>query len=100
MLAVRLHAPGAELRLEEVALPEPAGGEVRVRVAGCGVCHTDLHIVDGTQARVELPLTLGHEVAGFLDGAGPEATATLRRSRLRIGDPVLVYGGWGWKSVV
>ena len=95
MLAVRLHAPGAELRLEEVALPEPTGSEVRVRVAGCGVCHTDLHIVDGIQARVELPLTLGHEVAGFLDAAGPDAVGTLRRSRLRIGDPVIVYGGWG-----
>ncbi|MEO6295057.1 MAG: alcohol dehydrogenase catalytic domain-containing protein [Candidatus Limnocylindria bacterium] len=95
MLAVRLHAPGEELGLEEVALPEPTGSEVRVRVAACGVCHTDLHIVDGTQTRVELPLTLGHEVAGFLDAAGDEAGLLLRRASLAIGDPVIVFGGWG-----
>ncbi len=95
MRAVRLHAPGEELRLEQVPLPEPDGTEVRVRVAGAGVCHTDLHIVDGTQPRVELPRTLGHEVAGWIDQVGPDAAGPLRRSRLTIGDPVVVYGGWG-----
>ena len=95
MLAARLHAPGEALRLEEVLLPDPTGTEVRVRVAACGVCHTDLHIVDGTQTRVELPLTLGHEVSGYVDAAGPDAEALLRRSKLAIGDAVLVFGGWG-----
>jgi len=89
MRAVRLNAPGAALRLEDVPLPEPSGTEVRIRVAGCGVCHTDLHIADGTQARVRLPLTLGHEVAGWIDALGPDAGA------LTIGDPVVVFGGWG-----
>lgn len=95
MRAVRLPAPGEALRLEDVPLPEPTGTEVRVRVAGAGVCHTDLHIVDGLQARVELPRTLGHEIAGWVDGLGPEAAAPLRRARLKAGDPVVVYGGWG-----
>jgi alcohol dehydrogenase, propanol-preferring len=95
MLAARLHAPGEALRLEDIPRPEPTGTEVRVRVAACGVCHTDLHIVDGTQTRVELPLTLGHEVSGYVDAAGPDAMALLRRSKLAIGDAVLVYGGWG-----
>lgn len=95
MRAVRLHAPGDALRLEDVPLPEPSGTEIRVRVAGAGVCHTDLHIVDGIQHRVRLPVTLGHEVAGLLDAAGPEAARQLRRMRIGIGDPVLVYGGWG-----
>lgn len=76
-------------------MPEPSGTEVRVRVAGAGICHTDLHIVDGTQARVELPVTLGHEVAGWIDAIGPEADRPLRRLRLRTGDAVLVHGGWG-----
>ena len=89
MRAVRLDAPGAGLRLVEVPLPEPSGTEVRIRVAGCGVCHTDLHIVDGVQARVELPLILGHEVAGWVDALGPDAESTA------IGEAVLVYGGWG-----
>jgi alcohol dehydrogenase, propanol-preferring len=89
MRAMRLDAPGRPLHLVEVATPEPSGTEVRIRVAGCGVCHTDLHIVDGRQPRVALPLTLGHEVAGRVDALGPEADG------VAIGDPVLVYGGWG-----
>lgn len=95
MLAARLEATGQPLRLAEVPRPQPSGTEVLVRVAGCGVCHTDLHIVDGTQTRVELPLTLGHEVAGYVEAAGPAAATPLRRARVTIGDPVLVYGGWG-----
>jgi propanol-preferring alcohol dehydrogenase len=95
MRAARLHASGETLRLVDVPIPEPTGAEVRIRVAACGVCHTDLHIVDGTQTRVELPLTLGHEVAGFIDAVGPGAAGLLRRTRLGEGDAVLVYGGWG-----
>ena len=44
MLAVRSHRAGEPLRIEQVPEPIPQGTEVRVRVAGCGVCHTDLHI--------------------------------------------------------
>jgi propanol-preferring alcohol dehydrogenase len=95
MRAVRLHAPGEPLRVEEVPRPEPSGTEVRIRVAACGVCHTDLHIADGTQARVELPVTLGHEIAGWIDAVGPDAERLLRRMRLRLGDAVVVHGGWG-----
>ena len=64
-------------------------------MAACGVCRTDLHIVDGTQPRVELPRTLGHEVAGVIDAIGPEAGRPLRRIRLGVGDAVVVSGGWG-----
>jgi alcohol dehydrogenase, propanol-preferring len=95
VLAARLYAPGEPLRLEELPLPEPSGSEVRIRVGGCGVCHTDLHIVDGIQSRVVLPRTLGHEVAGWIDAFGPEAAADLRRARLSEGDAVVVFGGWG-----
>ena len=90
MRAVRLQAPGQELRTEEVPIPEPTGTEIRIRVAGCGVCHTDLHIVDGTQTRVALPVTLGHEVAGWVDAVGPDADGAHA-----IDSPVLVHGGWG-----
>lgn len=90
MRAVPLHATGDVLRVEEVPMPEPAGTEVRIRVAGCGVCHTDLHVVDGIQTRVELPVTLGHEVAGWVDAVGPSAD-----SPFAIGDAVVVHGGWG-----
>ena len=95
MRAVRLHAPGEPLRVEEVATPEPSGTEVRIRVAGCGVCHTDLHIVDGIQPRVELPVTIGHEVAGWIDAVGPGAEGLLGRHGLESGTSVVVFGGWG-----
>src|SRR5213078_4159138 len=83
------------LVLEEVPMPEPSDGEVRIRVAACGVCHTDLHIARGEMPRVTPPITLGHEVSGWLDAWGPEATPGLERAGLRKGDPVLVFGGWG-----
>ena len=95
MLAARLHSVGERMRLEEVPIPEPSGTQVRVRVAGCGVCRTDLHIVDGSQPRVELPLTLGHEIAGWIDAIGPDAVRPLRKARLRTSDAVVVFGGWG-----
>ncbi|MEO6059034.1 MAG: alcohol dehydrogenase catalytic domain-containing protein [Candidatus Limnocylindria bacterium] len=95
MLAVRSHAAGEPLRIEEVPVPEPTASEIRVRVAGCGVCHTDLHIARTSRIRVERPVTLGHEIAGWIDASGPDATAELRRARLHPGDPVLVFGGWG-----
>jgi propanol-preferring alcohol dehydrogenase len=95
MLAVRTHVAGEPLRIEDVPLPEPSGSEVRVRVAGCGVCHTDLHIARTERLRVTRPLTLGHEIAGWVDLAGPDAEKPMRRARLRQGDAVLVFGGWG-----
>ncbi|MFN8587629.1 MAG: 6-hydroxycyclohex-1-ene-1-carbonyl-CoA dehydrogenase [Candidatus Eisenbacteria bacterium] len=71
MKALRLNAGGAPLALEDVPLPEPAAHEVRVRVAGCGVCHTDIGFWrDGVPTRRDLPLTLGHEISGVVDAAG------------------------------
>src|SRR5688500_18132695 len=90
MRAVRLHAVGEPLRAEDVGLPEPTGSQVRIRVAGCGVCHTDLHVVDGIQARVELPVTLGHEVAGWVDAVGPDADGAPPP-----GQAVVIHGAWG-----
>ena len=95
MLAVRLHAAGEPLRLEERPTPSPAGTQVRVAVASCGMCRTDLHIVRGEVTRVELPLTLGHEIAGWIDAIGPDAAGPLREAGLATGDAVLVFGGWG-----
>jgi 6-hydroxycyclohex-1-ene-1-carbonyl-CoA dehydrogenase len=68
MKALRLLAPGAPLELLDVPEPVPATGQVRVRVAGCGVCHTDIGFWrDGVPTRHPLPLTLGHEVSGVVD---------------------------------
>lgn len=70
MMALRLAAAGAPLALEEAPLATPAAGQVRVRVAGCGVCHTDIGFWrDGVPTRHPLPLTLGHEVSGVVEAA-------------------------------
>jgi len=61
------------LHLQEVAVPEPGAGEIRIRVRACGVCHTDLHIVEGEIALPQLPLVPGHQVVGEVDKPGPGA---------------------------
>ena len=62
------------LRLAEVPLPEPAAGEIRIRVRACGICHTDLHVVEGDLRLPKLPLIPGHQIVGTVDalGAGVE----------------------------
>jgi propanol-preferring alcohol dehydrogenase len=62
-----LHARREPLRLDEVPVPEAGPGQVRLRVHVCGVCRTDLHIVDGELARPKLPLVVGHQIVGVAD---------------------------------
>jgi S-(hydroxymethyl)glutathione dehydrogenase/alcohol dehydrogenase len=65
MRAVVLDSPRAELRVEEIPIPHPHPGEVLVKVAGCGVCHTDLHVIKGEVA-FPTPCVLGHEISGVV----------------------------------
>ncbi|HEX3594637.1 MAG TPA: zinc-dependent alcohol dehydrogenase family protein [Polyangiaceae bacterium] len=65
-----LRAAGQPLELTEIADPEPAPGEVRLRVKACGVCRTDLHVLDGELADPALPLVLGHQIVGVVDALG------------------------------
>ena len=55
------------LRLRDLPVPEPADGQVRLRVLACGVCRTDLHVVDGELERPKLPLVPGHQIVGLTD---------------------------------
>ena len=70
MRALVLDAPSRPLREAELPDPEPWRGQVRVRVEACGVCRTDLHIVDGELTEPKLPLVLGHQIVGVVDAAG------------------------------
>ena len=71
MKAIQLTAVGEPLEVRDVSQPEPADDEVVVRVAGCGVCHTDIGFwKDGVPTKHPLPLTLGHEVSGTVVAAG------------------------------
>jgi alcohol dehydrogenase, propanol-preferring len=69
-----LARPGAPLFLRERARPEPGPRELRLRVLACGVCRTDLHVVDGELAHPNLPIVPGHEIVGNVEaiGAGVE----------------------------
>ena len=70
MQAMVLERLGEPLKPVERPDPEPAGGEVRVRVAACGVCRTDLHVVDGELPNPKLPIVPGHEIVGRVDAVG------------------------------
>jgi propanol-preferring alcohol dehydrogenase len=74
MRALVLEAPRTPLRLRERPIPRPGPGEVRVEVGACGVCRTDLHILDGELDRPALPLVPGHEIVGRVDALGPGVT--------------------------
>ena len=75
MKAIRLVEVGAPLEIHEVPIPEPSEDEVLIRVAGCGVCHTDIGFwMDGVPTKKQLPLTLGHEVAGTVVATGTRCT--------------------------
>jgi 2-desacetyl-2-hydroxyethyl bacteriochlorophyllide A dehydrogenase len=84
VLAVVIQEPG-KIEVTEVPDPEPGPRDVVVRVAGCGICGTDLHILDGEFAPT-LPVVPGHEFAGEVVAVGPEVPA----AAVRVGDQVAV----------
>ena len=80
MKAIRLRAAGEPLAIEEVPIREPGPDEALVRVAGCGVCHTDLGFwKDGVPTRHGFPITLGHEISGVVTDAGRNHPALIGR---------------------
>jgi propanol-preferring alcohol dehydrogenase len=90
MRALRLSRWGKAPELREVDRPVPGDGEVLVAVEAAGLCHSDLHVLDAAPGDLpfRLPFTLGHEVAGRVEQAGPLTDVTT-------GERVLVYGPWG-----
>ncbi len=73
MRAMLLEAPHQPLHLAEVPIPQPGPGQVLLKVHACGVCHTDLHIVDAELTQPKLPLILGHQIVGTVVEAGEGA---------------------------
>ena len=70
MKAMQLQAPGADLQAVELPDPVPGPGQIRVRVLACGVCRTDLHVVDGDLTEPKRPIIPGHEIVGRVDAIG------------------------------
>ena len=89
MRAMVIDAPHKLLRLEARAVPKPGAGEILIRVRACGVCRTDLHVVDGELPQARYPIVPGHEIVGEVGelGEGVEGFAPGQR----VGVPWL---GW------
>ncbi len=91
MKAYQLTAWQTQPEFREVPVPEPGPGQVLLKVGGAGACHSDLHLMDWPEGTMdfELPFTLGHENAGWVEAVGAGVDG------LEIGEPVAVYGPWG-----
>ena len=83
MRAMLLDAPKSPLRLGELPIPKPNRGQLLIRVRACGICRTDLHIVDGELTHPKLPLVLGHQIVGTVAEIGNKS-----ESRFNLGDRV------------
>jgi len=89
MRAMVLERAGQPLRLTELADPEPGPGQILLAVRACGLCRTDLHILDGELSEPKLPLVPGHQIVGIVAGAGEGA------ERFALGERVGVpWLGW------
>lgn len=91
MRAFQLVAWQQPPELREVPVPEPAAGEVLIKVAGAGACHSDLHLMEWEPGLMAFdpPFTLGHENAGWVERVGAGVHG------VQVGEPVIVYGPWG-----
>jgi alcohol dehydrogenase, propanol-preferring len=88
MTAAVVHEFGEPMRIEDVPIPSPAAGQVRIRVMASGVCHTDIHAADGDwPVKPTLPFIPGHEGVGYVDALGSGVTSL--REGDRVGSPWL-----------
>src|ERR1700694_5396417 len=87
MHAMVLRQLNGPLEWSELADRVPGPGQIRVRVAACGVCRTDLHVVDGELPHPKLPILPGHKIVGRIDAAGPGVDALSLEQRV-------VFPGW------
>jgi propanol-preferring alcohol dehydrogenase len=79
-----LDAPGRPLRLASLPEPVPGPGQVLLRVRACGVCRTDLHILDGELTEPKLPLVPGHQIVATVESCGPGASRFISGQRVGV----------------
>ena len=84
MRAMVLERPGMPLQARELPVPRPAAGQVLLRVEACGVCRTDLHLVDGELPDPVLPMIPGHEIVGRVVDVGPGVDGVRRGQRMGV----------------
>src|SRR5256885_4478396 len=91
MKAMILSRPGARaVEPADWPVPAPRPGEVLVRVHACGVCRTDLHIVNGELPDPKIPIVPGHEIVGIVEGVGADVRTEIAAGD-RVGIPWLGY---------
>ncbi len=91
MKAVRYLGPGQPFHMEDVPEPEPGPGQVSIRIRAAGMCHTELHFESGLLNLGVAPVTMGHEIAGVIEGVGDGVDAQRRGERV----VVHYYSGCG-----
>jgi alcohol dehydrogenase, propanol-preferring len=84
MRGMVLDAPRTALRIRDLPLPTPGPGQVLLRVRACGVCRTDLHVVDGELTKPKLPLVPGHEIIGTVEALGEGVTRFAKGDRIGV----------------
>lgn len=84
MRAAVLNSVGTPMAIEDLTIDEPRSGEALVRVIAAGVCHSDLHFIEGTY-QGQLPMVLGHEVAGIVEAVGAGVTNVSAGDRVIVG---------------
>ncbi len=90
--AARIHKYGSRLVVDDISKPVISSAEVVVKVAATGLCHSDLHLIDGDWKKslpLKLPKTSGHEIAGWVEETG----VSVPKSSINKGDLVAVFGG-------
>jgi alcohol dehydrogenase/propanol-preferring alcohol dehydrogenase len=85
MRAVQVSRPKAPLEVVERDVPEPGAGTVRLKVEACGVCHSEVFVVEGTFPGIEYPRIPGHEVVGIVDAVGAGVTGFAKGQRVGVG---------------
>src|SRR5947209_9431800 len=85
MKTVQVPAPGGDFVLAEAGVPEPGPGAVRVKVAACGICHSDAFVKEGHWPKLQYPRAPGHEVAGTIDVLGPGVEGWRAGERVGVG---------------
>jgi D-arabinose 1-dehydrogenase-like Zn-dependent alcohol dehydrogenase len=85
MKAAQISKAGGDWELIERAIPEPASGQVRVRVEACGICHSDVLVKEGLWPGIQYPRVPGHEIAGRIDALGDNVSAWTTGQRVGVG---------------
>jgi D-arabinose 1-dehydrogenase-like Zn-dependent alcohol dehydrogenase len=85
MEVAQIPKPGADFQIVEREIPEPGGGQVRIKVQACGICHSDSLTKDGVWPGIQYPRVPGHEIAGVIDEVGAGVSAWKEGQRVGVG---------------